>query len=717
MTAEENIDEKKGQKVLKFLAAYLVAAWTFLQFVDWALVRYNISPYWVDMLLWIFIGILPSLSIYLYNKDRINKKILKLREKIIFPLNGLIIALVLFFGFGNSDLGSTTKEISYKNDLGELLTETITKEEFRIGAPVFNFQQKNKDSINSWLGNTINKLLELDLKQDKNISTEACYAENTIDKIKSSSVFNKYYVDGFYEVNNGVYAITPIVHNSKNGKEISKKTFTGSDFFELIDEISIYIKDNLGIVEEMRDRYIDLSIREMTTESMEALKAWSNKDYDEAVKIDSAFTLAYFYNAIRRNRFSHGELEEKYLIDKAYDLKNNLPIQSQFEILMYKHIIYNRWADAEKLLKYQLEIEPNNEEYNRLLEMVFSETQNIEGYYKHALKRFNKAQNEDNARRYYMSLILNGNYDEAINLIKAYELLSPNTEEVQRIKAYSYLAAGKLDEAKKIYSKIKLTWPEESIYQNIIDAYIQKKEKETVTFDFTSYAGIYRSIASEQQINYFEKNKAYFVHYKNQLLNKGIPSDNNILLSFDAGWVSGTKHVFKKDSLNTTSRVEVDQFNRNKLSKFYYYRETDEIRAAYNLFKSHEFENLDKTFEKLIAKHPNHWFLKDALSHVLYRKKQSNQALIDQYNKITGTYGNRKFWVKDNRLFYKRDNLPKVEIFPISENRFISLSNYSTHYGFEQTENNVMASFSWSLDMENKEWIKAENNTNYLLKN
>ena len=46
--------KKKWIKTLKFLAAYLVAAWTFLQFIDWILNRYNVSPHWVDILLWFF---------------------------------------------------------------------------------------------------------------------------------------------------------------------------------------------------------------------------------------------------------------------------------------------------------------------------------------------------------------------------------------------------------------------------------------------------------------------------------------------------------------------------------------------------------------------------------------------------------------------------------------------------------------------------------------
>ena len=167
------------------------------------------------------------------------------------------------------------------------------------------------------------------------------YVNNTIEKINTSRVFDKYYVDGEYEVSNGIYTIIPVLRNSKNGNEITRKTFSGSDFFSLIDEISIFIKNNVGIVSENKDSYIDLEIKDITTNSIEALKHWSNRAYESAVKIDDGFALAYLHNAIRRNKYSQGELEEKYLIDKAYKNKSKLPTQIQFEILMYKNIIYN----------------------------------------------------------------------------------------------------------------------------------------------------------------------------------------------------------------------------------------------------------------------------------------------------------------------------------------------------------------------------------------
>ena len=85
------INQKKWVKTFQFFAAYLVAAWTLLQFVDWVLNRYNISPYWVDILLWFFIGIIPSLLIYLYHHERLNQLIFKRREKIIFPIKRVLL--------------------------------------------------------------------------------------------------------------------------------------------------------------------------------------------------------------------------------------------------------------------------------------------------------------------------------------------------------------------------------------------------------------------------------------------------------------------------------------------------------------------------------------------------------------------------------------------------------------------------------------------------
>ncbi|MAD97424.1 MAG: hypothetical protein CMB99_08885 [Flavobacteriaceae bacterium] len=709
---------KSWQEVLKILTAYLVACWTFLQFVDWILNRYDISPYWVDILLWFFVGIIPSILIYLFHRDRINNKILKLREKIIFPTNFVLLLIGLYISFGSSDLGSTTKEVTYTDELGNLETQTITKEEFRIGIQIFNFKQKEKDSLYFWMGNTINKLINLDLEQNKTLMPSWATIENTVDKIQNARVFDKFYVDGEYEVKDGVFTITPVLRNSKNGKEIKSQQFSGEDFFALVDEISVFVKDNVGILDETKDNYIDLDIKDITTNSVEALKYWANSQYEEAVKVDPEFTLAFLYNAIRRNKYSHGELEEKYLIDKAYANKAKLPTQIQFEILLYKNIIYNRWEDAEELVKYQLEIEPNNETFNYLLDLIYSETKNIEGYYQHASDRFNRVKNETTAKNYFQSLILKREYEKAIDLIRVYELVAPNSEEVQLIKAYTNLVSGNLPEAKEIYKKIDLLWPKESIYKDEVNKFIQEREnKGEAQFDVGQVNDIFRSSASEQEIEYYEKSSNIMVHYKNQLMYPIMAFDSSTLLSLNPGWLGGTKHFFEKDELGQIYRVKVAQFNGKNVTDFYYYRNSKEIQDAVQLLKAGNYQDLEVTFEALIKKYPEHWFLKQMKEHISFVQNKSKSDLEKQFSKIVGEYGNRKFWIDEGRLYYKRDNLTTIQLLPISKTRYINLTKLDTNHEFEFLPKNQVASFAWTYDVVKNSWNKLADPTNYLLKN
>ena len=195
----KKVQTKKWLKTVQFLAAYLVAAWTFLQFLEWILNRYQISPHWVDIFLWFFVGIIPSLIIYLYHQDRINKKILLLREKIIFPTNVVLVLIGIYFGFGTTDLGATTKEIAVVDSFGEMTQTTITKEEFRTEIPIYNFQQNSENEELKWIGEGISELLYYDLLQDKSISPSLNYARSTTDKVLEASVSASIYVDGTYE--------------------------------------------------------------------------------------------------------------------------------------------------------------------------------------------------------------------------------------------------------------------------------------------------------------------------------------------------------------------------------------------------------------------------------------------------------------------------------------------------------------------------------------
>jgi hypothetical protein len=185
--------------------------------------RYQISPYWVDLLLWIFVGIIPSLLVYFHNKERINQRKLRKREKILFPLNIILIMVITYFGFGNSDLGATTKKISYLDEYGIAQSKTITKEEFRIGIPIYGFENKSGNDSISWWRYGIGRLLVYDLEQNKSLSPYSYFYTETSTKITDASIFEDFYVDGDYLVENGQVTINVYIRKANNAKILSKK--------------------------------------------------------------------------------------------------------------------------------------------------------------------------------------------------------------------------------------------------------------------------------------------------------------------------------------------------------------------------------------------------------------------------------------------------------------------------------------------------------------
>ncbi len=712
-------NRKKWIKTIQFLAAYLVAAWTFLQFLEWILKRYDISPNWVDLFLWFFIGIIPSLLIYIYHQERINKKIIKLREKIFIPLNIILVFIALYFGFGSSDLGATTKEISYTNDAGELEKQLITKEEFRVGLPIFSFEQTKTDTINDWLSYGIRELIYQDLLQDKNISPYTSYADNTIDKVMQSKIYNDYYLDGTYSVENGIYMVKPTVRNAKNGKVLSEQEFKGPDLLDLLDDVSIYVREHIGIIEEKRDFYIDLNLKDFMSPSLKAIKETLDGNYEASQAIDSTFALSYLRDANRKITYSLGKLDERNTIDKALKYSNKLPLQRQLEIRIRKHIAYEEWDIAEKLLKLQLEIDPSDPIYNNLLYLVYSETKQVKAYVDHAEEQFMKSESINKGEVFLNASLLVGNYSEIITALKSLEVLQPNNSDIFTFKLRPQLLNGDIEDAKKTQERTLLVNPGWKKFAHVYDTAIAYLSRNKVTESkLKRFEGLFRAQESEQIMQFWLQDGILLQNVSNQRMRPPILAGDDILV--DGNYINNRvtyKKEFLKDSTGKTYVVKSEQFGYNPPATFWYWSYDDTIKAAETALENGDLEHAEQLYTKAIEDKPHHYFLKEALKHIAYVKATDPEDILKQYKSIAGNYGSRRFSIEDGKLFYKREKLPKIHILPISENRYMSLTKYGTQYSFETTEDGKQVSAAYTYDVENKVWNMLTDETNYLVKN
>lgn len=721
MTSEKKT-QKKWLRVLQFFAAYLVAAWTFLQFVDWVLTRYQISPYWVDILLWFFIGIIPSLLIYLYHQERINKRILKLREKIIFPLNLVLLFIGLYFGFGTSDLGATTKDVSYVDVMGELNETTVTKEEFRTMVPVFNFTNLSEDEELNWMGEGISELLFYDLLQDKNIAPDQNWADNTTDKVMEAGVVSSIYIDGSFNKIGENFIIDVFVRSSKNGMEKDSKKFEGNDFLDLIDEISFFIKQSVDVQEGNQLQYIDLSIKEFVSSSVPAIKNFVLGNYEEAVVQDSTFALAYLRSSRRDMIYSKGKIDEQNFAEKAYRYRERLPYDLQMEAMANRYMAYDQFEQAKEIVQMQLEISPQNQLLNNLLYGIHGETKDIEGFFKTAQKRFDASKSMYNIQNFADAALVVGKYDQYIQMVDLYSSLNPGNNFIFPYKLVPELLKKDGDAARKTLNKTKLLHPGQDNINNEFEDAVEFIEKKNNKIDLSFFEGTYRSQVSEALVKFWEVKNRLLSHYSNQRIKAAIPTSQKSLLGGMPNSFSG-KFEFQTDQKGKAYAAKVTENYYNGSSNIYWIWKLDEsIQKAEALLQDGDYENAEAAYKKALSLNPNHFYLKSALQHIQYISTKDSLDLLKQYNEVVGMYSKeglentRKLFIKDGKLMYKRKGLPSKQMLPISKNQYLNLSSLRLHFEFVYEEEEVVASFSLLYDAETKEWENFSPEVNYLLK-
>ncbi len=711
--------KKKWLKTLQFLAAYMVAAWTFLQFVDWILNRYQISPYWVDLLLWIFVGIIPSLLVYFHNKERINQRKLRKREKILFPLNIILIMVITYFGFGNSDLGATTKKISYLDEYGIAQSKTITKEEFRIGIPIYGFENKSGNDSISWWRYGIGRLLVYDLEQNKSLSPYSYFYTETSTKITDASIFEDFYVDGDYLVENGQVTINVYIRKANNAKILSKKTFTGDDFLNLLDEISYFITEEAGFVESNAPKYLDYPIKEFMSASEPALRAFVNGNYDEAVAIDSTFGMAYLEDAKRSLRFNVGILEVQDMIDKAYTYRNELPLQKQLEVNIQRNLAYENFEEAEAQIQLQLEVDPTEEFYNQVLFSLYGKNKDLDKYFERSEYLFNKNPNPNNGTNLANAAIASGKEQLLIDEIKKYELISPD---LKHFKIQPYIFQGKIEEAESLIKELKTVHPEFKNRLTVYDSAIPYlKSHEMDTDLLKAFVGHYRSDRNEQVVNYWIENDRLIQYVNNQnVIPFNLFNEENIAGGFvnDRTW----KIKMVRDSLGKAIGCIVHQYDRSNTTGLWYWKEDASIQAAHQALAEGKDSLAKQLYSKALENNPKHSYLSNIIEYLNYVGMTDPQTLLDQYQQHAGTYGPRQFYVSDGKLYYKRKSedidLPRVRLLPLNDHRYMDLTRFNTIMEFTMDSTEVMASGGYHYDAIDGsfEWQELDKQINYFLK-
>lgn len=518
MTTENDSNETffknlLNRRVPQIIGIYLGIGWGIIQFIDWIVNRYLLSPHLVDLTFVILISLVPSIIIIAYFHGIPGRNRWRTLEKIYIPVNILISILLVIFVFKGTDFGRISQKITMQDETGQTIQRDIPKSEYLKKIALFFFDNTSGDSALDWLQNGIVYMLELDLNQDLfvNLITPAegggivNLDYYVLDKIreagfkkgvglllllkrKIAAQFNMdYFLSGKISKKQTDFILELSLYNAQNAKQLANTFFRGNDndVLKQIDEMTVWIKKRMDIPTRHIEKVSDLPLAEMFTRSLAAARSytlatnaiifendWSTaqQHFNRSLREDQDFTIARLWLTSVYEMSNQGEKVPgiyQTVMQQLYKLPERLQ-------LYIKLGYYGTKGDTEKqiaLLRMIIKLYPRDiKAYSRLAVFL-----NLKNQYDEAISQYKRILEIDPGRGEVLQSIgklyeSKGDLQQALSYYKTYLEHFPNDPGSFNTIGHLYEKMGDHQRAKSFYEKALLLKPDDiAVLINLAD--------------------------------------------------------------------------------------------------------------------------------------------------------------------------------------------------------------------------------------------------------
>jgi len=514
------------RRVPQILGVYLGGSIATVQFVDWLVNRYVLSPHLTNFSLVILVSMIPTILIMAYLHGKPGRDKWTKVEKIGIPVNLLFTIVLLILIFYGKDLGAATKTVTVTDEEGKQIQRVIPKSEFRRSVAIFNFDNHSGNSELDWLQYGLARCLSYDLYQDLFLETkdafemhnrmaEAGYSEGvglpfTLKRKIANEFHLRYFLSGDFIQSDNQLMVNSSLYETERAKLVAENTITGDDIFTLVDKMTVQLKRDLDIPEHHLQGAEDLPVSEIATASVDALRLATlgtlyfqhdsealQQYLEQSIQEDPTFALAHYMLAVLY--FSLGQNDKAIkTIEKAMQYIYKLPERVQFEV---KDFYFQMKGEPEKranLLEIRVELYPDDINAHEALADVYRAREQL---------------------------------DEAITEYEKIMTLAPQPYNYYHDIGEMYLKKGEIDEALKYAQRYVEQFPKESrsftklaeLYQNIGDYQQAKSHYERALLIESGNISVLMELANiERRLGNF--NQA-LVQYERALAESKTPED------------------------------------------------------------------------------------------------------------------------------------------------------------------------------------------------
>ena len=643
----------------------------------------------------------------------------------------LILAYPRIFGREKS-MASMTEPVTFLNESGEKETRQVVKEKYIPRLMIFKFVSKNEDVADKWLDVGVPEGIRIELAQFQYLQVngnptfrymrDQLKAEYLQDQKTISGINNcQYFLKGTCQFTDGNYFINTKLYLTHNGMLERERAYESNDLFTLLDTISLDIRWDLGITEEIINSFSDLPFSQYTTTDIEAYRHFINgidsylegspsgmvANYYRAIDQDSTFALAAYHLADKIHVYSVSRKSALKYANLADRHRQRLYEQKKVQVKSLKYQVEENMSRSIRLLEMLLELRPSDS--NLLLEISDIYRQQLR-YAEEAkiLARLNKLVpgNTEYQRMLLQSLIRSGRLNKGLRLTGSLLKENPENAVFHFYRGIIYLHKGELDKSENALRAAIEFAPENEEAWSLLFDHIDFLRKNPKAVNLEKFTGQYRSDYVETITTLFIINNHLIDKYGNQWGVFMYPvSDTSFV---DADYDAAYNHITFQFNSSGNPYVKVTkQFDLP--GPRYAWKENSLIKDAVKLFESDKPEEALVAFKKAYSENPEHYYLEKYIRHLEYM--QSQEYIEDKllHESYTGSYDTRGVLdstgyhsdinsvrnmelffelFKEGEHFFIEDIMGSIyRMLPMSQNEFMNTSRYKYTYSFRLEDN------------------------------
>ncbi len=337
--------ELMRRRVPHMLGIFLGAAWIGVEFTDWLVERYQLSPNIVDMMLVGLLAMAPSVLVVAWFHGAPGRDRWRNLERIGVPLNGVAAALLASqmngtqprlappVGVGSQTIETSVQTVDALDEDGQPVVRQVVKESFLRGVSVFFPSNETDDADLDWLQYGFAVALRIDLGQNPYLDVwspfdeweqygfflmrKAGYPDGlglpaALQRQIAQQGQKEFFLSGRFSQDGPTLTLTVDLNETASGATLSSFTASGTEPFALVDEVSAAAVEMLAIPnadERLTNtvEIVDLPVADRLTQSQQAFRYFVealvelNLDNDttaaigrhrQAIDLDPSFALA-----------------------------------------------------------------------------------------------------------------------------------------------------------------------------------------------------------------------------------------------------------------------------------------------------------------------------------------------------------------------------------------------------------------------------------------